>query len=1234
MFEKIGRFSSKYRYPIFAVWGFLLAVVLIFAPSFSDVVTSDQSSYLPSDEPSVVAARVAAEYFPEQVPPSQAVLVITSTNGSMRDEANQTFLTELTDWLVHELPIEAVSTVLSPTDPNLAERLISDDGQVAMIFVGLRGSVEDKSTLDALDTMQSRLDQAPAGVTGYVTGSVAIFDEYKSSALESADRTTVITVALVILILLIIYRSPISSIVPLVTIGVAFIVSRGLVAWLTTFGLSVSSITEVFLVVLLFGAGTDYCLFLVSRFREYITDGLAGPESARHTVSRVGETITSSAGTVVVGMVALSFAEMGLFASSGPSLALGVAVALLAGLTLTPALLAVMGKWAFWPGGARHVAYGGWWGKLAHWITACPWLPLTLALIVLLPLAIYGQGQQRNFDLLSDLPETVPSKAGFQILSESFGAGEMQPLDVILTKVPEAHSPAGLAYVSALTQRLLDIEGVADVRSLTLPGGKDEPELGDALRVESQLNQMVTTIQTLRQQAADPSALAGMDTSEMTAGFETLRAYLEALAAAFPEMTADAGYSAAVTALDGLESAVQESLQRLLVSRQLAETADGIAGALDGQAEIGATSAEELSQATAQFSTLRDCLAGMAQAHPALATLDGYTDTVAALDGIEATLTEIQGALLVSAQLDLLSASLAQTATALQEPAALASLAASPDQLASMATLDAYLQALAVAHPWLTEQVTFQSATAHLVAVQATAGEMAQALLVSQQLALISWQMDDMAQALEENPLSLMPQPGEPTAEEQMAALQTYLEELAAAYPSLAATEDFQTAMTVVGEMRASLETIDLTQAAQIIEDVKTYLAILSPALEGLAATAVETLPEATFIPQTIPGSLSNMLPDLSALADELSAAAADFAALAETARQERPQATFIPETTLPGVEAIPDPLPALQTDLSNLVAALQRLSAAAAVELPAATYLPPEELMAGEANAITEPLIAQVDALQTALVALADDFATRADGYFLPLALGEQATQGLGYLLETYSSSNGDAVRLQVVLAGDPFSPAAMDTVARLRDEVSRASTGYVSGSSAVNLDLRQVMDRDFVRVMVLVIGGILVVLVLLLRSLVAPLYMMATILLSYGATLGITRLVFDGIFGEGITWFAPFLIFVVLVALGMDYNIFLMGRVKEEVAGNGTRAGIERAVERTGGIITSAGIIMAGTFGAMMSSSLLGLVQVAFAVTVGILLDTFIIRTTIVPAIAVLLDKWNWWPDKGPGK
>jgi RND superfamily putative drug exporter len=347
------------------------------------------------------------------------------------------------------------------------------------------------------------------------------------------------------------------------------------------------------------------------------------------------------------------------------------------------------------------------------------------------------------------------------------------------------------------------------------------------------------------------------------------------------------------------------------------------------------------------------------------------------------------------------------------------------------------------------------------------------------------------------------------------------------------------------------------------------------------------------------------------------------------------PEATFVPQTDLPVAGDTPDPVSDLEASLNDLTDSLDRLSAAAQVELAGATYVPPDDLMAGMAGDVVGSLMAKADAFQGALETLADDF-RQEPKYFIPSSFGEQAGEEFDLLLDTYSTADGGATRLQVVLATDPFSEAAMDTAAEVRTVLKDAGIGtaYLSGSTATNLDMKDVMDQDFVRVVALVLGGIAIVLVLLLRSAIAPIYMLATILLSYGATVGIMRLVFEGIFGTNITWFVPFLIFVVLVALGMDYNIFLMGRVKEEVivAGKDTHRGVERAVERTGGIITSAGIIMAGTFAAMMVSSLTGLVQIAFAVAVGVLLDTFIIRTTLMPAIATLLGKWNWWPGKLP--
>jgi RND superfamily putative drug exporter len=276
-----------------------------------------------------------------------------------------------------------------------------------------------------------------------------------------------------------------------------------------------------------------------------------------------------------------------------------------------------------------------------------------------------------------------------------------------------------------------------------------------------------------------------------------------------------------------------------------------------------------------------------------------------------------------------------------------------------------------------------------------------------------------------------------------------------------------------------------------------------------------------------------------------------------------------------------------------------------------------------------TAQVEAQLESLADGLKRLQETFTARPDALMLP-ATYLKSNEGLRNLRQAYISSDGQAARFQVVLRVGPYTPEAIQAVEALRRVVStEGEHGVVEGSTAIVADLKAASERDMTRAVIFVLAGVLVVLVLLLRALVAPLYLILTILVSYGATLGIVRLVFADLLGvPGVTWWVPIFMFVMLVALGMDYNIFLMGRVKEEVAKAGTREGIRTAVTRTGGIITSAGVIMAGTFAAMMSASILGLVQIGFAVAVGVLLDTFVVRTALVPAIAVLLDRWSWWP------
>ncbi|WP_336033329.1 MMPL family transporter [Geodermatophilus sp. FMUSA9-8] len=222
--------------------------------------------------------------------------------------------------------------------------------------------------------------------------------------------------------------------------------------------------------------------------------------------------------------------------------------------------------------------------------------------------------------------------------------------------------------------------------------------------------------------------------------------------------------------------------------------------------------------------------------------------------------------------------------------------------------------------------------------------------------------------------------------------------------------------------------------------------------------------------------------------------------------------------------------------------------------------------------------------------------------------------------------------VRLDVTLAVAADSTEAFDVVSGLRETLDDADPeALVGGDTASNLDARETAGRDLRVIVPSVLVVITIVLALLLRSLVAPLLLMATVVLSVAATVGVAALLFDGVFGfpgsdPGILLIG----FVFLVALGIDYNIFLMTRAREESVRHGTRDGVLRALAVTGGVITSAGLVLAATFGALSVLPLLFLTQLAFLVGFGVLLDTFVVRSLVVPAAVALLGDRTWWPSR----
>jgi putative drug exporter of the RND superfamily len=215
--------------------------------------------------------------------------------------------------------------------------------------------------------------------------------------------------------------------------------------------------------------------------------------------------------------------------------------------------------------------------------------------------------------------------------------------------------------------------------------------------------------------------------------------------------------------------------------------------------------------------------------------------------------------------------------------------------------------------------------------------------------------------------------------------------------------------------------------------------------------------------------------------------------------------------------------------------------------------------------------------------------------------------------------------------LADPPDSSAANDTIDRLRDAVHAVpdADALVGGQTAINLDAQRASQHDRDVVIPLVLLVVFLILALLLRALVAPLILVATVVLSFGAALGLSALVFHYMFDfGGADSSLPLFVFVFLVALGIDYNIFLMTRVREEAVKYGTRRGAMIGLAATGGVITSAGLVLAGTFAALATLPLVAFAEIGFAVALGVLLDTLIVRSVLVTALNLDIGRAMWWP------
>lgn len=491
MFHRVGKFAHDHRWTVIAAWLFAAATLWTLAPPWSSVALDGDLDQLPADTTTARAARLNAQAFPDDVAKSQLVVVFAREGESLTPEDRQFVVSAAQD--IERLPnLPLVGRVWTEATPIIGPMLKSPAGHAQRIVARLTNDIMAVDNIRVLSAVRQLMDdrraEAPPGLQIGITGSAAIGGDMLAAAVKSLRNTDVTTIILVAAALTLIYRSVWLIVVPLASIAVAVVTSLNLLALLAHwsrlhpdawFDVKVFTTTRIFIVVLLFGAGTDFCLFLIARFRELRAEGLPQREAVGDAVARVGGAITASAATTIVGLAMMGFADFGKFAYSGPAIAVGLAVALAVCLTLTPALLATrLGSHAPTAGGPTGASWQRFWATVADGVIARPGTLLLVSALVAAPLAWHGWNTKVSYDIFSELSPNTVSRRGADLLRKHFPPGENGPLTVLATlQSGGLQADEGRFTIAALNKVLHELPGVDKVRSLYRPMGDAPGEM-------------------------------------------------------------------------------------------------------------------------------------------------------------------------------------------------------------------------------------------------------------------------------------------------------------------------------------------------------------------------------------------------------------------------------------------------------------------------------------------------------------------------------------------------------------------------------------------------------------------------------------------------------------------------------------------------------------------------------------------------------------------------------------
>jgi putative drug exporter of the RND superfamily len=468
-FARLGAVVVRWPWLVIGCWIALAAALTSAVPSLMEVTQKNPVSTLPVNAPAMLANRQMAEAFPESG--TENVLLVLLTNDNGLGQADEHVYKTLVDRLhrdVHDVVM--VQDFLAT--PQMRSTLSSQDGKAWILPIGIAGELGSPESNEAYARVVDIIDHAVAdsALKANLTGPAATVADAFAVGLRDQARIESAIITFLLVILLIIYRNPITMLLPLLTIGVSLGVAQATVAGVATqWGMPVASQTIVLLTGMIAGAGTDYAVFLISRYHDYLRHGANSDQAVERALSSVGKVIAASAGQVGITFLGMSFTRLELFATTGPALAIGIAVAFLAAITLLPAMMVLVGRRG-WVKPRRELTTR-FWRRSGIRTVRRPKSSLVSSLIVLLILAGCVAVVRYNYDDRKELPDTVESSVGYAAVDRYFPMTSIIPQYLFIQSPHDLRTPEVLADLEQMARRVSQLPGVASVRGITRPDG-------------------------------------------------------------------------------------------------------------------------------------------------------------------------------------------------------------------------------------------------------------------------------------------------------------------------------------------------------------------------------------------------------------------------------------------------------------------------------------------------------------------------------------------------------------------------------------------------------------------------------------------------------------------------------------------------------------------------------------------------------------------------------------------